>query len=68
MTDSKEINQSTQGQTASPRPSLNQWFLSLPEERQAILRDDKWMLAEAAFAEGLRLGAGGVAVGSGLGS
>lgn len=32
--------------------ALNDWFLSLPPERQAILREDKWMLAEAAFAAG----------------
>lgn len=36
--------------------SVNQWFLSLPAERQAILRDDKWMLAEAAFAAGRAIG------------
>lgn len=36
--------------------SVNQWFLSLPAERQAILRDDKWMLAEAAFAQGRVIG------------
>jgi hypothetical protein len=37
----------------SPNPSaMNDWFLSLPPERQAILREDKWMLAEAAFAAG----------------
>lgn len=27
--------------------NVNQWFLSLPPERRAILREDKWMLAEA---------------------
>lgn len=32
--------------------SMNDWFLALPPERQAILREDKWMLAEAAFAAG----------------
>ena len=31
---------------------LNDWFLSLPEARQNVLRDDKWVLAEAAFAAG----------------
>lgn len=30
--------------------TLISWFESLPVERQAILRNDKWMLAEAAFA------------------
>lgn len=29
--------------------TFNEWFLSLPEQRQAILRNDKWMLAQAAF-------------------
>lgn len=29
--------------------TLNEWFLSLPEQRQVQLRDDKWMLANAAF-------------------
>ena len=32
---------------------LNAWFLSLPEGRQAVLRDDKWMLAHSAFDAGL---------------
>jgi len=32
--------------------AMNQWFLSLPEERQKILAQDKWMLANAAFAAG----------------
>lgn len=26
---------------------INQWFLTLPPERQAVLREDKWMLAGA---------------------
>jgi len=30
----------------------NSWFLSLPEGRQAVLRDDKWMLASAAYEAG----------------
>lgn len=38
-------------------PSFNEWFLSLPEGRQAALRDDKWMLAQAAFDAGMNLGA-----------
>lgn len=29
--------------------AFNEWFLSLPEGRQKVLRDDKWNLAEAAF-------------------
>nr|WP_250808415.1 hypothetical protein [Neorhizobium tomejilense] len=35
-----------------PPQSLNEWFLSLPPERRAVLRGDKWMLAEAAFLAG----------------
>ncbi len=30
----------------------NSWFVSLPEGRQTVLRDDKWMLAHAAFEAG----------------
>lgn len=30
----------------------NTWFESLPEGRKAVLRDDKWMLAHAAFQAG----------------
>jgi hypothetical protein len=30
----------------------NSWFASLPEGRQAVLREDKWMLAHAAFDAG----------------
>lgn len=36
--------------------SFNAWFISLPEGRQAILREDKWMLAQAAFDAGINLG------------
>lgn len=32
--------------------TLNTWFTSLPEERQRILRDDKWMLSDSAFEAG----------------
>lgn len=28
---------------------FNAWFNALPPERQAVLREDKWMLANAAF-------------------
>jgi hypothetical protein len=31
---------------------LNDWFLSLPTERQAVLLEDKWMLAGAVFLAG----------------
>jgi len=40
---------------ASPS-ALNDWFLSLPKGRQDILKDDKWMLAEAAFRHGIEVG------------
>jgi hypothetical protein len=33
-------------------PSFNEWFLSLPEGQQKVLREDKWMLAEAAYQAG----------------
>lgn len=39
-------------------PHLNTWFLSLEPPRQAVLREDKWMLAEAAFRAGFNLGTG----------
>ena len=26
---------------------VNEWFFSLPPERQAVLHEDKWMLANA---------------------
>ena len=32
--------------------TMNEWFLNLPEPRQHILKDDKWMLATAAFEAG----------------
>lgn len=32
--------------------SFNEWFVDLPAERQSILREDKWMLANAAFEAG----------------
>jgi hypothetical protein len=56
MTDATTEAREEAGITAtstSPRPSFNGWFLSLPAERQAILREDRWMLAEAAFNAGL---------------
>jgi hypothetical protein len=34
------------------KAELNDWFLSLPEGRQKVLVEDKWMLAEAAFEAG----------------
>ncbi len=32
--------------------TFNQWFLSLEEGRQEVLREDKWLLASAAFEAG----------------
>lgn len=32
--------------------TFNEWFIKLHPERQDILRNDKWMLAEAAFHAG----------------
>ena len=31
---------------------FNGWFCSLPEGRQAALRDEKWMLADSAYQAG----------------
>ena len=36
--------------------TFNEWFCALPEPRQAILREDKWMLAQAAFDAGRESG------------
>ncbi len=36
--------------------ALNDWFISLPEGRQKILSAEKWMLAEAAFRQGIEVG------------
>jgi hypothetical protein len=35
---------------------FNAWFLGLPETDQGTLVSDKWMLAEAAFAAGKKIG------------
>jgi len=40
------------GQAAVEHQSLNEWFASLEPGRQAVLREDKWMLANAAFEAG----------------
>jgi len=39
-------------QQAGAASELNDWFLSLPDGRQKVLTDDKWMLAGAAFIAG----------------
>ena len=33
---------------------FNDWFCSLPEGHQAVLRDDKWRLADSAFQAGFK--------------
>ena len=35
--------------------TFNEWFLSLPEEEQAVIREDKWRLADNAFQAGTRV-------------
>jgi hypothetical protein len=35
---------------------VNDWFLSLPEGRQKVLKDDKWMLADNAYRHGVEVG------------
>lgn len=35
--------------------TFNEWFMSLPEGRQKVLREDKWLLANAAFEAGAML-------------
>lgn len=41
----------------SDSSALNDWFLSLPPGRQAVLLQDRWMLAEAAFRAGQEIAA-----------
>lgn len=50
MSDGQSTNQAPS--STSSFSTLNEWFLSLPEGRQDILKEDKWMLAEAAFQAG----------------
>jgi hypothetical protein len=38
---------------ATTFPDVESWFMSLFPGRQAVLRDDKWMLASAAFRAGM---------------
>ena len=40
------------GWSDAKQAELNDWFLSLPEGRRAVLLEDKWMLAGAAFFAG----------------
>jgi hypothetical protein len=37
--------------------TFNEWFLSLEDGRQAVLREDKWMFADNAFEAGKALSA-----------
>ncbi len=41
----------------NPFTNVNDWFLAQEPGRQEVLREDKWMLASAAFDAGLRSGA-----------
>lgn len=54
----ENLNQPARGGDDAERAAqVNDWFLSLPPERQAVLRDDKWLLADAAFEAGKALSA-----------
>jgi len=44
--------QETVAWSDAKQSELNDWFLSLPPWRQAVLLEDKWMLAGAAFLAG----------------
>jgi hypothetical protein len=43
------------GRVVKVTPNINDWFLSLPEGRQAALIEDKWALAQAAYVAGTEL-------------
>ncbi|EMM5100427.1 hypothetical protein ACK249_003774 [Pseudomonas aeruginosa] len=51
----------TSSAPTQPKPfsNVNDWFLAQEPSRQDVLREDKWMLASAAFDAGLRSGASG---------
>ncbi len=53
-----EPDQAPASRTDREPPHLNAWFLSLEPQRQAVLREDTWMLADAAFRAGFNLGTG----------
>lgn len=59
--DAVKLNCASPSRAAVPA-CLNAWFLSLPEGRQAVLRDDKWMLAHSAFDAGLAAASGSATV------
>ena len=42
-----------QGWTDKKQTTLNEWFFSLPEQKQMFLIEDKWALAGAAFDAGM---------------
>jgi hypothetical protein len=55
MTDAANAENSaptTSVTAARPALSLDDWFASLTPEHQAVVREDKWMLARAAFEAG----------------
>lgn len=56
-THNPEIPLSAATATAKQPTNVNDWFLSQERDRQDVLREDKWMLASAAFDAGLRSGA-----------
>jgi hypothetical protein len=50
------MSKEASNETSTTAFSLNQWFLSLPTEEQKAIREDKWQLAERAFAAGCAIG------------
>lgn len=56
-TQKPEIPLSAATATAKQPTNVNDWFLSQELGRQDVLREDKWMLASAAFDAGIRSGA-----------
>lgn len=48
---------------AGHRQTMDGWFLSLPPGRQAVLIEDKWRLAQAAFIAGAQAEFPGVSLG-----
>jgi len=58
--DLRMINEPVEPSEHSEPPTvstLNEWFLSLEDGRQAVLREDKWMFADNAFEAGKALSA-----------
>lgn len=46
----------SEDQTNKTPMTMNGWFLALEPGRQAVLREDRWMLANNAFDAGLKSG------------